>query len=571
MKVSKSWLEELVEIKNIEKVIDLLPLRTIGTKEITSDFIELDMKGYNRADLLSLRGVAYEVAAISNSKVKFNEPDESKFIWVEKSLEKVEVIVEDENFCPVYCLARVENLKVEQSDNTWVKKLSDSGIRSVNNIADVTNLVMLEYGQPLHSFDADKTQGVIGVRFAKSGESIVTLDNKKRQLNLSDLLITDSNGPIGMAGVMGGKDSEVTASTTTILLEAAIFDPVTLRKAASTHGMYSEASKRFYHGLTRKRLFQALDAAIKLYANLGGKLTGLTIVGDVQDSVKKIPLALKKTNELIGIKLTKDETQFSLEKLNFNLLEQEDAQGNPGWIVTPPYYRLDIELEEDLIEEVARMYGYEKIPAKKLEGKMPDKVDQSIFEIIQKLKSTLAELGFIEVQTYNYFSTQVLENYDWTQDNNLKHLVKLANPISKETEYLRQNIWSNLVESAGFNLKRGVEEIAAFEIGKIYTPQKEGVPNEAYSAAVILINNTDNPIAELHEAFLKVSEKLNLEVDKSSPQGVAKNLFHPTRFLAITHKGEQIGGLAEVHPRVLNKFGIQKRAAILEFYIEKLV
>ena len=183
MKVSKNWLKELVDLNiSDDELVRLLPLRTIGIKEVTPDFIELDMKGYNRADLLSLRGVAFEVVAITQSKLKFEEKDTAEFIWVDKSLNEVGVNVEDEDLAPIYCIAKIEGLKVEPSDNNWVKKLSDSGIRSINNVADVTNLVMVEYGQPLHAFDASAVEGEkIVVRTAKEGEELETLDGKKRK------------------------------------------------------------------------------------------------------------------------------------------------------------------------------------------------------------------------------------------------------------------------------------------------------------------------------------------------------------------------------------------------------
>ena len=234
MKISIDWLKELVDLKApIDEVIRLLPLRTIGTKEITHDFIELDMKGYNRADLLSMRGVAYEITAITDSKVTFSEPKENEYIWMGQNLPETPVKVGDQELSPLYCIAKITGLKVEPSSKKWVKKLIDSGIRTVNNIADVTNLVMLEYGQPSHAFDAAKVKGSVGVRLAQKDERMTTLDGKIRNFTETDLLITDGDGPIGLAGVMGGKESEITDTTTEILLEVAIFDPKTIRKTAN--------------------------------------------------------------------------------------------------------------------------------------------------------------------------------------------------------------------------------------------------------------------------------------------------------------------------------------------------
>src|SRR3989344_4870013 len=208
MKVSKSWLKELVDKVVIEEVERLLPLRTIGTKEITDDFIELDMKGYNRADLLSIRGVAREVAAITNSEITFNELNGLEYTWASRQLPSTPVTT-DEELNPLQAVAKIEGLKVNTSPKEWVKKLTDSGMRSVNNIVDVTNLIMLEYGHPLHAFDANKVKNdTINIRRAKDGEEIVTLDGKLRKLTAEDIILAVDEKPVDVAGVMGGEGTQ---------------------------------------------------------------------------------------------------------------------------------------------------------------------------------------------------------------------------------------------------------------------------------------------------------------------------------------------------------------------------
>lgn len=552
MKVSKSWLRELVDLKiSNEELEKLLPLKTIGTKEITPDFIELDMKGYNRPDLLSLRGIAYEVSAITNSPVNFTE--EENFIWSD-NLPEVKVDIQNKELCPFYCVAKIEDLKVAPSPDGWVKKLSDSGIREVNNVADITNLVMVEYGQPLHAFDADKVSDeTLTVRLASQGETLQTLDGKSRALDKQDLLIADSEKPLGLAGVMGGKDSEVNSSTSTILLEAAIFEPKTLRQTATRLSLPSEAGKRFQHGLTKKRLLQALNAAIKMYLQLGGKLTAISIVGDYPPQTKQVNLSVQKTSGLIGIEIAADQIKDCLEKLRFKV------EGGPEkFTVTPPYYRLDIEHPEDLIEEVARMYGYGKIPAKELSGEAPKQIDQSAFELISKTKKTLVKLGLTEVQTYSFYSTKVIEIGG-------ENLIRVSNPISAETEFLRQAIWPNLVEVVAKNKKYGFADIAVFEVGKVYWPS-EGKPKEQNQLALALMNGSDNPLQELRqimEEFIK-SIGLQLSMEENELSEPFTDLFHPTRHLEIKLNGQAVGKIAEVHPRILGKFNIEKRVAVAE-------
>lgn len=573
MKLSKNWLQELVDLKvPLKEVERLLPLRTIATKEITDDFIELDMKGYNRADLLSLRGIAYEIAAITDSKVTFLEPNESEYIWLGQNLPNTPVKVEDENLSPIQCVVKISGLTLADSPKDWIQKLKDSGMRSVNNITDITNLIMLEYGQPLHSFDASTVKNdTINVRLAHEGEEIVTLDNKVRKLKSSDIVLADEEKALDVAGVMGGEDTEITASTTTILLSASLFNPQRIRKTSTRLGFTSEASKRFIHGLTQKRLFQALQASINMYLELGGKVEAITIVGDKIEAQPKIALTETKINSLIGVDLDPKQVEEYLTKLNFSV-----KKADQDWIVTPPYWRTDISIEEDLIEEIARMYGYEKIPAKELKGELPPKVDQTLFDLIFDLKTKLVDLGLTEVQTYSFYSTDVLKNLNWDK----KNLVKIANPISSETQYMREDIWPNLVEVIAKNFKKGFNDMAIFEIGKTFHMDEKGKPCENFRLSIALFNNTNNPIPELFSIFeqLKIGTKLEkLKALDRTKGGYENKFFHPNRFKFIGGESlndsrvNPIGGIAELHQRYSDNFGIKNRVAILEIELDELL
>lgn len=567
MKVSIAWLKELVKInKPLEELLHEINMKTIGTKEVTDKFIELDMKGYNRADLLSLRGVAYEVASLLESEVNFKEPKESDFAWAGKKLPELKIEIKDPKASPFYALAKIEGLKVAPSNNDAKQKLEGSSQRAVNNIADVTNLVMLEYGQPLHAFDASEVEGeTIIVRKAKDNEEIKTLDGKTRKLTKNDLLITDPKKAIGIAGVMGGENTEVTNKTETILLEAAIFEPTSLRKTATRLGMQSEASKRFYHGLTKKRLLQSLNAAIKDLEALGGKLTAISIFDKFEDEEKQIELRVSKADSLIGLDLTESEIKELLTRLNFEV----KAEKPRVFEVKRPYWRLDINIEEDLIEEVARIYGYDKIPSKVLPGEAPEKIDQKSFELVDSLKKQLMHQGLSEIQTYSFYSTNVLNALGWN-DENKKYLIKLENPMSKETEYLRLNVWPNLAEAAVFNNK-SFEDVAIYEIGKAYSI-KEGKIAEKNVLALTLINGGDNPVLELLKIVAQTFANLEIPIgfaDSTLPAD-AKRLFHPNKLQSITYNDKPIGGAAELHPQVADNFGAKNRIAICEIDLDKL-
>lgn len=553
MKVSLSWLKKLVDYNlSPKELADKLSLISIGVKEQTQDSLELDLT-YNRGDLLSLRGIAREVAALTGSEIAFSAPEAKDYIWEGKDLEDCPVEVKNLDLCPVYCVAKIEGLKVATSRDEWVNNLKTCGVRSINNVADVTNLIMLEYGQPMHSFDASEVKdGTLIVRTATQGEKLTTLDGKKRLLDGTDLLIADPQKALGLAGIMGGKNSEVTEKTTTILLEAAIFDPISNRKSSKKHGLYSEATKRFQHGLSRTNLLQALDAAIKMYEELGGELTAISLSGNLKDEVKKVHLTQKKNNSLMGIDIPAEQIVSSLRKLGFSLSPEEKA-----WEVTVPYFRLDINIEEDLVEEVARMYGYEKIEGKQLENEKPIKLDQSFYKFIYDLKKTLKEAGLTEVQTYSFYSSATLDHLSWDKNS----LLKIANPISSETEYLRENLWPNLLEVAAKNIRNGIKDIAIFELAKVYSPQKGDLPKESYHLSIALSNGTSDPIRELYQIF---------QTALSHPRGVTRGVtnkneyFHPTRFTALEKNGEHVGWIAEIHPRFVNKFGIEQRVAVLE-------
>lgn len=559
MKVSLSWLKELTDLKlSPEELADKLSLVSIGVKDQNSDYLELDLT-YNRGDLLSQRGVAREVAAITDTNISFSISDESKLAWTGKDLPKIPIEIEDENLCPVYCIAKIEGLKVEKSSEASVKKLISSGVRSINNIADVTNLIMLEFGQPMHAFDSSVVkEEKIYVRGAKVNEKITTIDGKTRNLDSLNLLITDSENILGIAGVMGGKDSEISSSTISILLEAAIFDPVSIRNTSKKQGLYSEASKRFQHGLTKTNLLQALSAAIKRYEDLGGELTAISLVGDLTDKPKTIKLTEEKINSLIGADIPSELIESSLSRLGFTLT----AQGK-SWVVTVPYWRLDVNIEEDLIEEVARMYGYDRIEGQPLKDVSLIIIDQTLPKFLYTLKLKLKELGLSEVQTYSFFSTHVFESLEFSAEYK-EYLIKVANPISAETTILRQNIWPNLVETVGKNLRKGYNDIGIFEIGKSYNKSYDGkeIPKEQNVLSIALCNGSDNPLSEL----ISILEKMNLNLKlKASPvHKIMGNLFHPRRFMQILLNNKEIGGAGEVHLRELNKMGIEKRVAVLE-------
>ncbi len=570
MKVPIKWLEdEFVKPQvPIDNYVNDLSYKTIGIKEVTPDHFELDMKGYNRADLLSLRGVAYEISALNESPVLFEE--EKEYIWEKDNYPNLKIDIQTP-LVPVYALAKIDNLKVTPSKTEDLEKLQAAGFRGVNNLVDITNLVMLEYGQPLHAFSAEKVNNEhIIVRETSTAEKITTLDHKKRILEKGDIVIADQMKVLGIAGVMGGEESEITQSTTSILLEAAIFDPVHLRKTSNRLGLHSEASKRFYHGLTKRRLMQALNSAIKRYLSLGGKLTQISLYDHLDEQENIIELNLSHVRTLIGVHISDEKIENFLTRLRFDVKKTKPEV----WEIKVPYFRLDILREEDLIEEIARLFDYRNIignganiinfdQTKINTLKDPNSKEDVDHEFLYNLKQALAEEGLIEIQTYHFFSSDVINHFSWDRN----HLVKISNPISKETKYLREDIWPNLLEIAAKNLKFR-DRISIFEIGKTYLSQRF-LPVERYHVSLLLTDSSSEPMERLFELFKKVAKKMNLnfEFKSETPKNYPLEYFHPVKSMLLTLNDKKSGFIAEIHPRQTDKFHVNKRVAVLELEI----
>jgi len=290
-----------------------------------------------------------------------------------------------------------------------------------------------------------------------------------------------------------------------------------------------------------------------MYQDLGGNLEAISIIGDTSEPTKKITVNQGRVNSLIGVDIKPEDIENYLKRLYFGVKKIEN-----GWELEVPYYRLDVNIEADVIEEIARMYGYEKIPSKKLEGNIPEKIDQKLFDFIYNLKISLVDLGLTEVQTYSFYSTKILSDLGFRNSD----LIKVSNPMSSETEYLRDMLWPNLLEKVAFNLKQGYESIAIFEVGKVYVPRENDLPEEKYKLAIAIADGDDS-IQKLYTIF----QKLNEYFGDTKLEAGESELFHPVRAWQLMKGGRQVGQIGEVHPRITNKFGIEKRVAIIELEI----
>ncbi|TXK91511.1 phenylalanine--tRNA ligase subunit beta [Parageobacillus sp. SY1] len=514
----------------------------------------------NRADCLSMIGVAYEVAAILGRDVKLpaielQENDENVHDYI-----SVRVDAPEDN--PLYAGRVVKNVKIGPSPLWMQTRLMAAGIRPHNNVVDITNYILLEYGQPLHAFDYDRLGSKeIVVRRAKAGETIVTLDDTERTLTEDHLVITNGQEPVALAGVMGGANSEVRNDTTTVFIESAYFTSAVIRKASKDHGLRSEASTRFEKGIDPARTKEALDRAASLMAKYaGGEVVGgIVEANTLQEREVTITITLDRINRVLGTAITKDEVATILTNLQFAFTED-----NGTFTITVPSRRRDITIEEDIIEEVARLYGYDRLPATlPVAEAKPGKLTPYQAKRRQ-VRRYLEDVGLFQAITYSLTSEEKATMFALET----AEPIRLALPMSEERSVLRQSLLPHLLEVASYNRARQVENVAVYETGAVYLANGENeLPSEKERLAGVLTG--------VWHAHLWQGEKK--AVDFYVVKGVLDGLFellgltnrieykqakrehmHPGRTAHILLDGKTIGFVGQLHPVVQKEYDLKE-------------
>lgn len=524
---------------NSEAVIGEDPIKYL---ELDDEVIDFELTS-NRGDLLSILGMAYELGAIYDKKVKdidlsYNENNDN--INDELTL-KV-----DTDACPLFLARKVKNVTIKESPTFIKNRLIASGIRPINNVVDISNYVMLETGQPLHYYDSDRLGNTIGVRMANNGEKLVTLDNNERTLTDSDIVIYNNESSIGLAGIMGGLSTEVEEDTKNIVIEAAVFNPVLIRKT-SKKVLRSEASNRFEKGLDPNRTYMAMERSLHLlekYADaevVGGLLEHNTI----ENKNKKIEISYDKINKVLGINLTKEEILDTFRRLDFEYTDKENMV-----IVNVPSRRIDISIKEDLIEEVGRIYGIDNIKGKEMilpvrRGNI-DKTNRDI-------RRLLSSLGLNETLTYSLIKES--EVYKYTNDN--YDSIKLLDPMTEERSTLRYSLIPSLLSVYEYNNNRGNTDIKLFEIGKGYY-KKEDNYFEDKKLGVLLSGNYYEELGKNNKVnFYTLKGIMERVLDYLGYKGryyllkedLPKEL-HPGQSASIYIDNKKIGILGKLHPNV---------------------
>jgi len=577
MKYSYSWLKELSGTKKSPKELaDLLTMRAFefeGSKtegkETQMEFSILPNRGH---DALSHIGMAREICACEGRKFYFLTSDVRKFlsdIHVDdrQDIYKLNIDVKDKKLCPRYIGAILENIEIGPSPKWMQGKLLACGIKPINNIVDITNYVMLETGQPLHAFDKSKAKSQkpkadIIIRKAKKGEKIKLLDEKLYELNENNLVIADSEKALALAGVMGGFDSSITSNTTSIILESANFNATSIRKTRTAHNIITESSHRFERDIDPNLAEIAMVRAIELIKKICSKNIKVTAISDgYAQKVKPwlIKLETNYANKLLGENIPVTKMKSILENLGL------DAKGSGRLLHCEiPTRRIDLKTQEDLIEEIGRIYGYENIKEQALvaEVKTPPQNDKRDFE--NKLRDILVGLGFSEVMNYSFYGADDISKCGLGEDSH----VEVANPLSSEQQYMRRSLIPNMLKNIELNLKH-FGQVEIFEIGKKFR-KKDGNISEIGILNGMLANDSKIPFLELKgnlEALLNNLGLRNIKFEAIEPEYA---VWNPARVARVFIGNKKIGKIGEINPQVLKKYGIKKRVASFGLKIDNL-
>lgn len=518
----------------------------------------------NRPDCLSIIGMARETSATFDIPLKLEKPQIKN--EVEDISEYFEsVTIETEN-CKRFYAKVLKDVEIKPSPLWLQNHLVAAGVRPINNIVDLTNFVMLEYGQPLHAYDLDdlKSKKIV-VRQAKDDEILKTLDGEDRTLKSEDIVITDGEKAIGLAGIMGGFYSEIKPTTKRVLLEGANFDKASIRKTSKRLGLRSEASSRFEKGVDITSAKLAVQRVCELAEEIGfaNVIAGEFDIYPEKVEEKKIKLRTSKVNKLIGMEFTTEEVSKILNRL---FIETE-VEGEE-LTATIPTFRLDLEIEEDLIEEIARIYGYHNIKAKPLEGSLSVGGRSELRLLERRVKNVLLSLGFNEFMTYSFVSPKNFDKLNLHEEDELRNVVKIINPLGEEYSIMRTTLTSNMMEVLSYNAHRGNLNVAGFEFGNTFIP-KEGqeLPTEVTKLSIGFYDLGD--FYFLKEVIRRALWQIGIE--KFELKRAKTEFLHPGVSAELIVEGESIGFFGEVHPIVLENYDIKKKCYVAELDFYKLL
>lgn len=539
----------------------------LGLKDAVVDF-EITP---NRPDCLSMIGMAREAAATFGGELVY--PKTECNTLTEKSSDYIQVEVKSD-LCKRYTARVIKDVKIEQSPWWLQKKLIAAGMRPINNIVDITNFVMMEYGQPLHAFDIRSLAGgKIVVDVAEDGSKFTTLDGVERTFDDSMLMINDANGPVAVAGVMGGLDSEIKPDTETVVLESANFVGSSVRQTSKKLGLRTEASARYEKGIDPNLCEEAADRVCALIDELGyGKvLEGSVDIYKSPEHPQVVSARVSRINKVLGTDLSREEMVAILESLEMKVQGTGDEM-----IVTAPTVRQDILKEVDFVEEIARMYGYDNLP--NTLPKLDVKAENSLsWETRRKLRDLLCAMGADEIQTFSFINQKIFDACRIDEESWERDTVDIINPMGEDTAAMRTILTPGMLEVLTRNYSRSVEGVRAFEIGKVFSKnyiQPEGLPDESFDLSLGIYGKDESffTLKGMIECMFDMMGIKDVSYIAESEYGI----YHPgrcARVVKVTEKGEEVelGIMGEVHPDVASNYGIGDKVYCGEFFLDRLI
>lgn len=556
---------------------------------VNEPVLELDLTP-NRADCLGLLGVAREVAAQTGGKVIFPPAavvEEGRNV---RELTGVEIL--EPALCSRFTARIMEDFKIAPAPLNIQLKLLSVGIRAIDNLVDVTNYVMWETGFPMHAYDFDKlTEGLIVVRRARTGETLTTLDGVARELDSEMLVIADAQVPVGLAGVMGGENTEITAATTRLLLEVASFNPVNIRRTARQLNLPSEASQRYEKGVDPESALMVQNRAVHLIQKIAGGKICKGVVDEYPSPYRspQVTLRTEKVAAVLGYPVSAAEIETILERLDLKIEpplpgKESPAQGSTAgkvYTVNVPSFRRDIAYEVDLIEEIARMKGFEHIPVALPRGELTLGRLSREKRTVNRVRETLISCGLQEMITFSFLNPRLFDDLDLPADDERRRAVPLQNPLSEEQGVLRTTLLPNALQVMQYNFNRQTDNQLLFEIGKVFRPasKKQRLPREKMRLVLVLSGktplgdwqNTPRPVDYYFLKGLQETLLAALGIKDYSWRAEQLPVLHPTRGSTLLI-GDQVVGLAgALHPAVQEKFDLKQDVYVAELNLEEII
>lgn len=548
-----------------EKTVGMDIHKAIGYDDTTVEF-EITS---NRPDCLSVIGLARETAATFNTKINVKKPE---FKGVDGDINDIiKVKIHNTDLCKRYMAGIVKNVKIGPSPRWMRERLRASGVRPINNFVDITNYVMLEYGRPMHAFDLRYVDGAsINIRNARAGETITTLDEEIRELSEEMLVIADANKPVAVAGVMGGEYSGIMEDTDTVVFESACFDGASVRTTAKKLGMRTDASARYEKGLDPHECYEALMRAFELVEELGaGEVVKTYIDENYEDETPKtVEFDPDWINNFLGTDISENEMTDYLTRLGFEIKD--------GMVVSP-WYRVDIACKADVAEEVARLYGYNKIPSTIVRGVAQAKLtDAQKFD--RQIQKSMLAMGLNEISTFSFISPKYFDKINLTADSKLRNTVKITNPLGEDTSVMRTTIIPSVCEVLARNYSYRNPDCYIFERGNEYIPvEGETLPNEPERLGFGFYDTDGKAdfynMKGVVEGLLSKLGAQTVEFERAQADCSFDeySAFHSGRVAVVKVNGTEVGIFGELHPRVLENYGIGVRAYVGKINVPELM